>query len=54
MRLACQYQNQTHFLVEKVNSRGSETRDAHLNPIGKHGGCAKRVWSAKCVWLAST
>ena len=53
MRLACKYLDQTHFLVEIVNSRASETWDAYLNQFGEHVVCAKRVWLAKCVWLAS-
>ena len=53
MRLACQYLKQTHFLVGIVNSCGTETRDAYLNVICKHKGCAKDVWLTKCIWLAS-
>ena len=52
MRLACKYLNQTHFLVEIVNSRDNETRNTYLNPLGKHEGFAKHVWFAKCVWFA--
>ena len=60
MRLACRYQNQTHFLPEIVNSRANESMNAYLYAFGnnedsaKHVCFTKRVWSAKCVWRAST
>ena len=51
MRLACQYLNQTHFLIQILNSRGSETNETYLYAIVKPEVWSKPVWFTKCVWL---